>query len=115
MDKLLRFIFPLRYHLMDEVEYLKQQLAQARRRVDELQDALALAAIPKEAAPRPARPLPPLHLKTRSFEELRRKHNEELKNAAKESQTAKSAVPEVGEGVSGDKDAVGADVQAVPV
>lgn len=40
------FLFPLRTHLIDEIEYLRGQVAQKQRRIDELQDALAEIAKP---------------------------------------------------------------------
>ena len=40
------FLFPLRTHLESEIEYLRSQLAQKQRRIDELQDALVVVATP---------------------------------------------------------------------
>ena len=41
-----------RTHLEREVEYLRGQLAQRQRRVDELQDVLAVIATPRPVAPK---------------------------------------------------------------
>ena len=40
------FLFPLRTHLIDEIEYLRGQIAQRQRQVDVLTDALVMAKIP---------------------------------------------------------------------
>ena len=40
------FLFPLRTHLIDEIEYLRGQVAQRQRQVDVLTDALVMAKIP---------------------------------------------------------------------
>ncbi|MFP5230785.1 MAG: hypothetical protein ACLGXA_24475 [Acidobacteriota bacterium] len=53
-------LFPYRTHLEAEVAYLKGQLAQRQRRVDELQEALIAAKAPMPPQPRsePAAPSP---------------------------------------------------------
>lgn len=40
LKTILDALFPLRRHLFEEVDYLRAQLAQKQRRIDELQDAL---------------------------------------------------------------------------
>jgi hypothetical protein len=40
MEHMVPFLFPYRAHLEAEIDWLKAQLAQKQRRMDELQDAL---------------------------------------------------------------------------
>jgi hypothetical protein len=70
---------PYRAHLCEEVDYLRAQLAQRQRRVDELQEALIDAKAPpvRIARSEPAPPPPPL--KPRGWEEFRR--SEQKKDA----------------------------------
>lgn len=50
-----RWLFPYRTHLEDEIEFLRAQLAQQARRYDELQ---AMLLQPKPAATAPRAPAP---------------------------------------------------------
>ena len=60
-DRLFRFLFPYRYMLLEELDYLRTQLSQKQRRIDELQEALIEVAKPAPRLPR-SKPeiLPPL-------------------------------------------------------
>jgi hypothetical protein len=56
-----RFLFPFRDHLEGEIAFLKAQLAQRSRKVDELTEALIALAKPAPPAPRPVPvPAPPV-------------------------------------------------------
>jgi len=46
LSEITEVIFPLRAHLIAEIDYLKSQLAQERRRVDVLQEGLIQAKRP---------------------------------------------------------------------
>jgi hypothetical protein len=62
MREFLAIIFPYRYHLEQEIEYLKGQLAQEKRRIVELQDKIVLAALRQQIqrpAPAPVEPVKP--------------------------------------------------------
>lgn len=75
-DRLRVFLFPYRAHLEEEVDYLRAQLAQRQRRVDELQEALIESKTPPAKTPRSEpRPLPPV--KPRGWEEFRRSHKDD--------------------------------------
>ena len=63
LSDLSRFLFPFRDHLEGEIAFLKAQLAQRSRKVDELQEVLIAIAKPAPIAPRPA-PVPVAPLKT---------------------------------------------------
>ena len=57
------FLFPMRTHLLSEIDYLKAQLAQERRRVDVLQTALVDVKRPIVArfpSPEPAKRTVPM-------------------------------------------------------
>lgn len=47
MKDWLKYIFPYRTHLENEIEYLKAQLAQKQRRIDEMMDAINRVALKK--------------------------------------------------------------------
>lgn len=70
LDSLRGFLFPYRTHLEEEVDYLRAQLAQRQRRIDELQESLIEAKTPRPPAPRPEpKPMPPV--KPRGWEKMR--------------------------------------------
>ena len=65
-------LFPYRKLIREELDYLRAQLSQKQRRVDELQEALIEIAKPKPIAARAPEPVKP-HAMTRGWEALRRK------------------------------------------
>jgi hypothetical protein len=71
-EQLFRFLFPLRFHLIDEVEYLKSQLATQTRRNDVLLEQLlnykAKEIMEKKPLPRPIKaPIDPADLQGMGF------------------------------------------------
>ena len=75
-------IFPYRTHLEAEVEYLRAQLSQRQRRIDELIDAINKVALrPKEVKVPPPAPLPTKPKDWNSFRRI---------NAQKESDETES-------------------------
>lgn len=40
LKELMNILFPMRVHLAEEIDYLRAQVAQKQRRIDELQEAL---------------------------------------------------------------------------
>jgi len=66
LQTLRRFFFPYRSHLENEVEYLRLQLAQRQRQIDELQQSLIDIRTPKPSAPRNPPP-PPSPVKPRGW------------------------------------------------
>lgn len=53
LREFLNMLFPYRQHLNEEIDYLREQLAQKQRRIDVMQDALVSISLPsKPSAPR---------------------------------------------------------------
>ena len=99
MHELRKFLFPMRYHLLEEVAYLRQQLAQKQRRVDELQDALVEIRKPQPKAVDARTPAPYIPLKPHGWEAFRKKKQQEIYDAEKESATTKGGDDQVGDRV----------------
>jgi len=78
LSRLRTFLFPYRTHLEAEVEYLRSQLAQRQRRVDELQEAMVVVAVPPPKTPREPKPLPPVQ--PRGWEALRYQHRNNVQD-----------------------------------
>jgi hypothetical protein len=63
-------LFPYRTHLEEEVDYLRAQLSQKQRRIDEMQEALI--AVAKPAPPKPRPEIPPVAPVKRGWEAYRK-------------------------------------------
>lgn len=59
MNRFLSALFPYRVHLEREVEYLRGQLAQKERRIDEMLEAMKPAPVAPRAPREAAKPLAP--------------------------------------------------------
>lgn len=94
------FLFPMRAHLLSEIDYLKSQLAQERRRVDVLQEGLLTSKKPSVLAP-PARVSPTIKPKPVGWEATRA----EIRNESREAESQRlSEVTDSGGADSSDGD-----------
>lgn len=75
LTDLSRALFPFRTKLLEDIDYLRAQLSQKQRRIDELQEALIAIAKPAPLAPRSS-PLPVAPL-NRGWESFKRKAAEQ--------------------------------------
>jgi hypothetical protein len=93
LKTLIDTLCPCRSHLEREVEYLRAQLAQRQRRVDELQESLIESLIESKNPPlRGPRPEPPPLLQTKpvGWEAFRASRKAAASQSADEAETAAS-------------------------
>lgn len=69
-------LFPLRRHLLEEIDYLRAQVAQKQRRIDELQDALLTKPIASRAESIPRGTPPAVPSKPLGWDAFRRAQKE---------------------------------------
>jgi len=83
-------LFPYRAHLEDEIDYLRGQLAQKQRRIDELQDRMVFA--PPVRAKDPVPTAKASKIAPRGWDEYRRAvHGKSVEDAGEEAPPAAQA------------------------
>ena len=56
LRSLLLILFPYRQHMTEEIDYLRAQVAQKQRRIDEMQDTLLFYKVPQPKVVEPGGP-----------------------------------------------------------